>query len=102
MPNKTLQTFRRVALAEGVSFLILLLVAMPLKYAGGIAWPVKVVGWAHGVLFVAFLALAFEAKSILNKNFGWLLISFIASLVPFGTFWLDRQLEKEGAWSRVA
>ena len=68
---------------------------MPLKYFAG--WPlaVKFVGWAHGVLFVAFLVMAFEVKIMLGKNAGWFMKAFIASIVPFGTFVLDRELKKE-------
>lgn len=94
--NNTVHWFRRVAIAEGVSFLLLLLVAMPLKYGAG--WPhgVKWVGWAHGVLFVAFLALALEVKGALNKPFSWLVKAFVASVLPLGTFVLERQMKKAG------
>lgn len=97
---KTVNLFRKIALAEGVSFLLLLLVAMPLKYMAGWPYAVKYLGWAHGVLFVAFLALALEVKGILGKNFGWLVWAFVASLLPFGTFVLDKQLQKEEAWKK--
>jgi len=86
--------FRRVAIAEGISFLVLLLIAMPLKYLADLPEAVKIVGWAHGILFVAFLALAYEVKSALNKDFLWLVKAFIASLLPFGTFVFDRQFRK--------
>jgi integral membrane protein len=92
-----LKWFRRVALAEGVSFLLLLFIAMPLKYLAGLPMAVKVVGWAHGFLFVLFLILAFEVKSLLNKNFIWYMKAFAASVLPFGTFVLDRQLKREEA-----
>lgn len=87
--------FRKVAVAEGISFLVLLLIAMPLKYFAG--WPlaVKYVGWAHGILFVAFLVMAFEVKIALGKNIGWYARAFVASIVPFGTFVLDREIKKE-------
>ena len=97
--NKVVSWFRKIAIAEGISFLVLLLIAMPLKYLAD--WPlgVTVVGWAHGVLFVAFLALAYETKVTLNKNFGWLVKAFIASILPFGTFVLERQMRKDGDFS---
>jgi len=66
---------------------------MPLKYFAGLPEAVKVVGWAHGVLFVAFLAMAYEVKGILNKDFFWLVKAFVASLLPFGTFVFDRQFK---------
>ncbi|MDQ3277845.1 MAG: DUF3817 domain-containing protein [Bacteroidota bacterium] len=98
--NNTLSYFRNIALAEGISFLVLLLIAMPLKYLAD--WPqmVKVVGWAHGVLFVAFLALAVEVKGILNKNFFWLFKAFAASVVPAGTIVLERNMQKAGDFNR--
>jgi integral membrane protein len=96
MKSKNLiKWFRRVAIAEGISFLVLLLVAMPLKYFADLPEAVKIVGWAHGVLFVAFLALAYEVKTALNENFMWLVKAFIAALLPFGTFAFDKQFAKE-------
>lgn len=92
--NKTVDWFRKIAIAEGISFLVLLLIAMPLKYWADLPQAVKVVGWAHGILFVAFLALAYETKTIMNKNFYWLVKAFFASVLPFGTFVLERQLQK--------
>jgi len=93
--GKTIQFFRNVALAEGVSFLLLLLVAMPLKYLAGMPAGVTLVGWAHGVLFVAYLLLAVEVRGILGKDFFWLCKAFLASVLPFGTFVLDRSLKRE-------
>ena len=90
-----LNWFRKIAITEGISFLLLLFIAMPLKYFAGLPLAVKYLGWAHGVLFVAFLILAFEVKIMLGKNFGWLVKAFLASIVPFGTFIFDRELKKE-------
>ena len=94
--TKLLSWFRKIAIAEGISFLVLLLVAMPLKYFADLPMAVTVVGWAHGVLFVAFLALAYEVKTALGKNFLFLVKAFIASILPLGTFWLEREMRKEG------
>ncbi|MBC7848449.1 MAG: DUF3817 domain-containing protein [Chitinophagaceae bacterium] len=86
---------RKIGLAEGVSFLVLLLIAMPLKYFADMPKIVTYVGWAHGVLFVAFLLLALDFKSDRNKSFQWLVLAFLAALVPLGTFLFDRKLRKE-------
>ena len=94
--NSTLTWFRRVAIAEGVSFLVLLLIAMPLKYLAGLPLMVKLTGWAHGILFVAFLGLALEVKAVLHKPFTWLLKAFAASLLPAGTFVLENNMKKRG------
>jgi integral membrane protein len=90
-----LNLFRRVAVAEGISFLVLLLIAMPLKYLADWPYAVTVIGWAHGVLFVSYLALALLAKKSLRKGFPWLLKAFVASILPFGTFVLDKEVEKD-------
>jgi integral membrane protein len=87
--TKTYSWFRKIAFSEGVSFLVLLLIAMPLKYAAGIPIAVTIVGGLHGLLFVAFLVMAWEVKSEYKRDWGWLFKSFIASIVPFGTFWMD-------------
>jgi len=98
--NRSINSFRKVAIAEGLSFLVLLLIAMPLKYFADFPHAVKYVGWAHGVLFIAFIALSFEAKSILNKNFFWLCKALVASVLPFGTFVLERQMQKAGEFNK--
>ena len=95
-PRTLLNWFRGVAIAEGVSFLVLVLVAMPLKYYADMPLAVKIFGWAHGALFVLFLALSYEVKVALDKNFGWLVKAFIAALLPLGTFILERQMRKQG------
>lgn len=85
---------RIVALLEGLSYIILLFIAMPIKYIGGDPSWVKVVGMAHGILFVLFLVALGEAsreeKWVLKFN----IYAFIASLLPFGTFHLDRKLKQ--------
>ena len=79
--------FIKIAHAEGISFLLLLLIAMPLKYAADFPEAVKYTGWAHGVLFIWYLALiattGFDQKWSLGKK----ALAVIAGLLPFGTFW---------------
>ena len=93
--HKPVRLFRKVAFAEGVSFLLLVFIAMPLKYFAGMPEAVKILGWAHGILFVAFQFLALETKSILGRNFAWLVKAFMASILPFGTFIFDRWMVKD-------
>lgn len=95
-PTKSsLGQFRVIAIAEGISFLILLFIAMPLKYIYGIPMAVKMVGWLHGVLFVAYIY--FLIQVMMERK--WTLfkagLAFISSLLPFGTFIFDSQLKKE-------
>src|SRR5688500_8571958 len=94
----TFNWFRKIAFAEGVSFLVLLFIAMPLKYLANRPMPVTIVGGLHGFLFVAFVIMALAAMSMYKKNWVWLIKSFIASVIPFGTFWMDHiQWKKEEA-----
>jgi len=95
MRNTLLKNFLTVAVAEGVSYLILLLIAMPLKYWGNFPHAVQYVGWAHGVLFVAFMVLLLLVWIKYKWSFGKVVLAFIASLLPFGTFVLDRKLKAE-------
>lgn len=92
-----LSLLRRSGIAEGISFLVLLLVAMPLKYFMDMPMAVKIVGWIHGLLFVIFIALAYAYKDEKNKSFGWFVLAGIAALIPLGTFWFDKKLKTETA-----
>jgi integral membrane protein len=95
--KKTFSWFRKVALAEGISFIVLLGIAMPLKYFANMPMAVTIVGGLHGVLFVAFIILAIEVKSDYKKDFKWLLKAGLASILPFGTIIMDKEWKKEEA-----
>ncbi|MBL7764563.1 MAG: DUF3817 domain-containing protein [Chitinophagaceae bacterium] len=90
-----LQQLRWIGIAEGISYIILLCVSMPLKYIFDFPQAVIVNGWIHGALFV-ILALAILRVWILRKwPFSRALTAGIASLLPFGTFWFDKKLKLE-------
>lgn len=93
--NTELGRFRMVAISEGISFVVLLFIAMPLKYFAGMAESVTYVGWVHGLLFVLYILSLLTVRSGLNWNFKKTLVAFLASLLPFGTFILDKSLRKE-------
>jgi integral membrane protein len=95
--KKTFSWFRKTAFIEGVSFIVLLFIAMPLKYFAGMPLAVTIVGGLHGVLFVAFFILAREVKSEYKKDWGWMFKAGLASLIPFGTFYMDKYWKKEEA-----
>jgi len=95
--HSTLGRLRAVGLAEGVSFLVLLGIAMPLKYLLGMPLAVRVVGLVHGLLFVAFVYLVFEAMGSLRWSLKRVAVALLASLLPFGTLVLDRTLRREAA-----
>ncbi len=93
--NKKLSWLRRTGIAEGISFLVLLGVAMPLKYLLHQPMAVKICGWIHGILFVAFLFLAWEVKTDRNKSVKWFATAFLAAIIPTGTFFFDKKLKEE-------
>ena len=92
MPKTTISQFRLIALLEGISFLLLLFIAMPLKYMADMPKAVSIVGMAHGVLFVAYVAWMLMCWKQYKWNFGTLALVFIASLLPFGTFISDKRI----------
>ncbi|MHA4742151.1 DUF3817 domain-containing protein [Dyadobacter sp. MSC1_007] len=87
--KSALGRLRIIAFLEGVSYLVLLGIAMPLKYMAGLPQAVRVVGMAHGVLFVLFVLLLVQVATEKSWSFKKSALSFISSLVPFGTFYAD-------------
>lgn len=68
---------------------------MPLKYFAGIPEAVKYTGWAHGLLFVLYAVLLIQVWQNYNWKFGKAALVFIASLLPFAPFYVDRKLKEE-------
>lgn len=79
--------FINIAHAEGISFLVLLLVAMPLKHFADLPLAVKYTGWAHGILFIWYMALIVTVGADKKWNWGKKALAVIAGLLPLGTFW---------------
>lgn len=82
---------------EGISFLVLLGIAMPLKYIWGMPMAVSVIGMAHGVLFMAYILWAFLAKQQYKWKLTELFWVLLASILPFGTFVVDARILKKYA-----
>ncbi|MEK7433521.1 MAG: DUF3817 domain-containing protein [Cyanobacteriota bacterium] len=93
--NSELGRLRTIALCEGVSYMLLLFIAMPMKYILGLAIAVKIVGMLHGILFVLMIFSIAEVKGKNLLPFDMLIKVFIASLIPFGTFIIDKQLKEK-------
>lgn len=86
--------FRLVSLLEGLSYVVLIAVAMPMKYFASNTTAVPLVGRIHGGLFVLFcivLASTASARGWTRKQSA---IAFIAALVPLGAFWLEHQIRR--------
>lgn len=94
-PNSLFAWFRKIAWIEGVSYLLLVFIAMPLKYWFDQPQWVRIVGSAHGALFVAFLILALLVMIKYKRNLVWGIKAFISSLLPFGTFYMEKFWKKE-------
>jgi integral membrane protein len=84
------RVLRAVGVAEGISFLVLLLIAMPLKYFFDMPLAVKLVGWAHGVLFIGYIVVVLFSVKAMKWKFVDVIIALAASLLPAGTLVLDR------------
>jgi len=95
MLQSSIGYLRIIGFLEGLSYLLLLFIAMPLKYFFDLPESVTIVGMAHGVLFVLFII----SLGIVWVRHRWSLLrvigAFIACLLPFGTFVLDARLKKE-------
>tara|TARA_Y100001968_G_C19390060_1_gene735072 strand:+ start:1067 stop:1348 length:282 start_codon:yes stop_codon:yes gene_type:complete len=80
--------FRLIAILEGVSY-ILLLIATPIKYLLGNEQYVKALGMPHGILFILYIVFAFFLQKTMRWNYKKLIVVMLASIVPFGTFYID-------------
>ena len=86
--------FRIIALLEGISYLLLLFVAVPIKYLSEDPQYVKMLGMPHGMLFIGYVILAFLLKSDYKWDSKPFFIVLLASVIPFGTFYIDRKYLK--------
>ncbi|MGB3775235.1 MAG: DUF3817 domain-containing protein [Leeuwenhoekiella sp.] len=84
-----LRFFKAISILEGISFLGLLLITMPLKYFFDNPLPNQWLGMAHGVLFILYIVFAIVVGRKLKWSIKTVLIVFICSIIPLGTFWMD-------------
>lgn len=92
-----IKRLRTIGIYEGISYLVLLAIAMPLKYFADFPQAVSIVGMLHGILFVLFGAALLHVWIKHRWSFLKVVAAFISSLIPFGTFVLDARLRKEEA-----
>ena len=96
MKNDTFSRFRIISIIEGLSYLILVFIAMPLKYMFDYPLAVKIVGMSHGVLFILF----FVALVMAMNKYKWKFLGFqlfVYSLIPFGFILIERIIMKSPA-----
>ncbi|TKD69162.1 DUF3817 domain-containing protein [Pseudalkalibacillus hwajinpoensis] len=94
MFKQPLKLFRGIGYAEGISFLLLLGIAMPLKYFMGMPMAVSIVGALHGGLFVLYLAVILYVTIVKRWSFLKATLAVISSVIPFGPFIFDARLVK--------
>ena len=93
MSNTLLRNFRFIAIFEGISYL-LLFITMPLKYLYEMPLPNYYVGMAHGFLFILYCLVGLSAAIYYKWSFKFSVMVFLASLIPFGTFYLEAKYLK--------
>tara|TARA_R100000935_G_scaffold8302_7_gene17492 strand:+ start:119930 stop:120250 length:321 start_codon:yes stop_codon:yes gene_type:complete len=89
--DTSIKTFKIISTLEAISFLVLLCIAMPLKYIWDMPEMVRIVGMAHGILFIAYIIGAYLMKEKLNWSWGTLAIVMLCSVLPFGPFYAERK-----------
>ena len=90
-----IRLFRAVSFVEGISYLLLVFIAMPAKYMFDQPALVRVVGAAHGGLFVIFVLALIAAVYVRRWSLATPVIFFVVSMVPFGFLYIEHQLRKE-------
>jgi len=97
-----LKKFRLINKIEGYSFIILLFIAMPLKYSFGFPIATKIAGMIHGLLFMMFVYQLIESMKAVPFNKKEALIYFILSLIPFGSFYTDKLCKEKEPTAAIA
>ncbi|MEM1294263.1 MAG: DUF3817 domain-containing protein [Verrucomicrobiota bacterium] len=100
--HSLLDQLRLASLADGISYLVLLGIAMPLKYFADMPMAVRIVGSLHGFFFLAlcwFLLLALLRKQL---SFGWCVLVFVGALIPFAPFYLETKLRRKSDATLIA
>ena len=95
MLRTSIGRLRAIGFIEGLSFLLLLGVAMPLKYFAGMPQAVTAAGWVHGILFISFCIALTQAHQDANWSAWRSGTVLIAALLPFGPFAIDKKLRRE-------
>ena len=90
--SNPIAALRTIAFIEGISYLILLFIAMPLKYVWDLPQAVRLVGSAHGAFFVIFCFSLLHVWTVAKWRIGRVGLLFLASIIPFGPWLIDRRV----------
>ena len=99
MMKTPLDRLRVIAHVEGLSYLSLLGIAMPLKYMADVESAVTVAGWLHGVLFILYIFAVADTMFSLRWSIKRGFMMFLASIIPFGNFYVDASVRRELAYA---
>ena len=91
----SLNRLRIASILDGISYLILLGIAMPLKYIAEMPMAVRIVGMTHGLLFIALCFCLLAVLLDKKLTFKWCVIVFACALIPFAPLFLDRKLREK-------
>ncbi|MGY3715511.1 DUF3817 domain-containing protein [Sutcliffiella cohnii] len=94
MPKTPIDQFRIIGFIEGASLIVLLFIAMPLKYVANIPEAVTFVGSLHGFLFILYLFIIGYTTLKVRWSFKWIVSAIAVAFIPFGNFLLDMFLKK--------
>ena len=95
MLDSPIGRLRIISIVEGISFIVLLAIAMPMKYAWGMSMAVTVVGMVHGILFLLFCVALVNAYLVARWKLKPPLLIFLASLIPFAPLWVEHWLRRQ-------
>ena len=87
----SISIFKTISFLEGMSYILLLFVAVPIKHLADNSTFVKALGMPHGVLFMLYILMALFIRSKMKWDIKTTLIVLIASLLPFGTFYVNKK-----------
>jgi len=94
--SNAIDRLRLASILDGVSYLVLIGIAMPMKYLADVPLAVRVAGSLHGFLFLALCACLLEVFVRRRLSFGWCLIVFVCALFPLAPLLLERKLRAKG------
>ena len=100
MLRTSIGRLRAIGLAEAISFLMLLGIAMPLKYFADLPRAVTIAGWLHGVLFMTFFIALMQTRETMKWDTRRTGMVLLAALLPFGPFVIDSSLKEDEAVQR--
>ncbi|MRJ08956.1 DUF3817 domain-containing protein [Ornithobacterium rhinotracheale] len=93
--DKLIKQFKAACIAEGITCILLYLVAMPIKYQWGIFWQMIPIGILHGIMFTWYLLLINDVRKALNWDDEDFVFAILAAFFPFASFWVEVDLVKK-------